>query len=109
MATTKRKQSSNQADRTATKTVAGKRKETQKNPPPRSGRERSSTGDTKSGAVLALLNKPDGATIADMTGATGWQPHSVRGFLSGALKKKQGLAIKSEKGEDGQRRYRIAS
>ena len=64
-----------------------------------------SKGDT----ILGLLKQQGGVTLAEMTGATGWQAHSVRGFLSGSLKKKLGLTIVSEKGDDGQRRYHIAS
>jgi hypothetical protein len=61
----------------------------------------------KLGAVVALLRRPDGASLTDMMAATGWQAHSVRGAMSGALKKKLGLAILSEKTDAG-RTYRIA-
>lgn len=54
--------------------------------------------------LQALLATEGGATISDMTAATGWQAHSVRGAMAGALKKR-GLAITSEKVE-GMRRYR---
>ena len=64
---------------------------------------------TKGSTIVGLLKLKNGATIVDLTKATGWQSHSVRGFLSGALKKKAGLIIASEKGDDGERRYRIAS
>jgi hypothetical protein len=103
MPTTKRKSSSKQTDRTATKPAGGKKAFSPK------GVVSPKKAVTKGDAVAALLKKSTGATIVEMTNATGWQPHSVRGFLSGALKKKQGLTIKSEKDEDGQRRYRIAS
>lgn len=62
---------------------------------------------TKHDRVLTLLSSCDGATIADMMEATGWQPHSVRGFLAGTVKKKLGLPIKSTKAEGELRRYRI--
>jgi hypothetical protein len=54
--------------------------------------------------LAALLARPDGASIAEMMAATGWQPHSVRGALAGALKRR-GLAITSDRIE-GVRRYR---
>lgn len=53
--------------------------------------------------LQALLTRPDGASIADMVEATGWQQHSVRGAMAGALKKR-GVTITSEK-IDGARRY----
>lgn len=57
--------------------------------------------------VVALLRRPQGATIEAMIAATGWQAHTVRGAMSGALKKKARLTITSEK-VDGVRTYRIA-
>lgn len=59
---------------------------------------------TKLAILLALLKRPEGATLADLTQATGWQAHSVRGALAGALKK-AGLTITSSK-EEGVRTYR---
>jgi hypothetical protein len=56
---------------------------------------------------LCLLRRPDGATIADMTDATGWQAHSVRGALSGVIGKKLGLKVVSEKEADRGRVYRL--
>ena len=54
-----------------------------------------------------MLKRPDGATLKELMKATGWQPHSVRGFLSGAVGKKLGLTVKSVKGEDGERSYSV--
>ena len=62
-------------------------------------------GITKLALLVAHLSAPGGATIAELCKATGWQPHSVRGGLAGALRRK-GHVIRSEK-EGGQRRYRI--
>jgi len=64
---------------------------------------------TKQAACLALLRGADGASIDELQKATGWQAHSVRGFLAGAVKKKLGLALTSDKDAGGVRRYRIAS
>lgn len=62
---------------------------------------------TKLDRMVGVLRDPGGASIADLVSATGWQPHSVRGALAGALKKK-GHAVVSEK-IDGIRRYRIGA
>lgn len=45
--------------------------------------------------------------LVDSRKATGWQPHSVRGFLSGVIRKKMGLTVTSRKGDDGERRYSV--
>ncbi len=63
---------------------------------------------TKSEKIIQLLKRRSGATIAELQKATGWQAHSVRGFISGTLKKRMELNVISEKAEDGPRRYRIA-
>ena len=62
---------------------------------------------TKTQQCLTLLNSLDGATIDELQAATGWQAHSVRGFLAGTVKKKLGLILDSKKTEDGVRRYRV--
>ena len=61
----------------------------------------------KTGRVLKLLQRPGGATLKQLIAATHWQPHSVRGFLSGAVKKKMGLEIESSKGATGDRSYSV--
>ena len=66
-------------------------------------------GHGKGATIVGLLHRKEGATLADLTKATGWQPHSVRGFLSAQVGKKLGLKLKSSKREDGQRVYQIAS
>jgi DNA-binding IclR family transcriptional regulator len=62
---------------------------------------------TKADKLLKLLRRDTGATIAELARATGWQRHSVHGFMSGTLKKKQGYEIKNTKDADRDRRYRI--
>jgi hypothetical protein len=64
---------------------------------------------SKTAKILALLKRPGGASLTQLRKATGWQAHSVRGFLSGALKKKMGLRIDSAKAADGERTYSVAS
>ena len=66
-------------------------------------------GTTKLAQLEALLRRPEGATLDQISASIGWQAHSVRGAMSGTLKKKQGLTISSDKAEDGQRIYRIAA
>lgn len=60
----------------------------------------------KLGAIVVLMRRPEGATLVQMSAATGWQTHSVRGAIAGSLKKKHGLTIVSEPAEGG-RVYRI--
>jgi len=62
---------------------------------------------SKTAKILDLLKRPGGATAKELQKAAGWQPHSVRGFLSGTVRKKLGLAITSTKGEDRERSYAV--
>ena len=62
---------------------------------------------SKTARILELLKRPSGVTGKELMKATGWQPHSVRGFLSGTVGKKMGLTVVSSKAEDGQRTYSI--
>jgi hypothetical protein len=64
---------------------------------------------TKKKIVLELLRRPTGATLTELTEATGWQAHSVRGFLSGAIRTKMGLQVDSSKRPDGSRTYSIVT
>jgi hypothetical protein len=63
---------------------------------------------TKLAQLEAMLRRPNGVTIEQISKSLAWQAHSVRGAMSGALKKKQGLTITNEKTDDGRRLYRIA-
>lgn len=71
-------------------------------------RVRSTRQNSKQAQVIAMLRRPEGATIRQIVEATGWQPHTVRGTMAGALKKKLGLTIVSEKVPGGERIYRLA-
>jgi hypothetical protein len=62
---------------------------------------------TKQAMLIAMLRTEGGATIEEIVAATGWLPHTVRGAMSGALKKKLGLTITSEKVDGRARCYRI--
>jgi len=68
--------------------------------PPRDG--------TKIATVLDLLRQPGGTTIADISAATGWQSHTVRGALAGAIGRRMGLKVISHKENGEARRYRLA-
>ncbi|MEM7429662.1 MAG: DUF3489 domain-containing protein [Pseudomonadota bacterium] len=63
---------------------------------------------TKSERIIKLLRRTSGASLAELQKATGWQAHSVRGFLSGTVRKKLNLNLLSETDDKAQRRYRIA-
>jgi hypothetical protein len=71
--------------------------------------KRRSRNNSKQAQVIAMLRRPEGATIANICEATGWQQHTVRGTFAGAFKKKLGLDITSTKEAGGERVYRIAS
>jgi hypothetical protein len=64
---------------------------------------------TKQAVLIELLTRAEGATLPQMTEATGWQVHTVRGAMAGALKKKLGLEITSEKQAGADRIYRITN
>src|SRR5437868_6218228 len=64
---------------------------------------------SKTATVLELLKRPGGVTAKELMKTTGWQAHSVRGFLSGTVGKKMGLTVTSTKGEDGERSYSVKS
>ena len=63
---------------------------------------------SKKAQVLDLLRRPNGASLDEIMTETGWQAHTVRGFISHAITKKMGLAVESLRGEDKVRTYRVA-
>lgn len=63
---------------------------------------------TKLAAIIDAMRHTGGATIAQMMAGTGWQAHTVRGAISGMVRKRLGYEVVTEKGADGQRAYRIA-
>lgn len=91
------------------KAEAPRRQTRSKSPVRPRGRVTPAAAKTKQQVCLDLLNRPNGATVEELQAATGWQQHSVRGFLAGAVKKKLGLTLLSEKLDAGPRHYRIAS
>ena len=62
---------------------------------------------SKAAKVLDLLKRSGGVTLKELIKATGWQPHSVRGYLSGTVGKKMKLTVASAKDADGERRYSV--
>lgn len=104
-ATKKATRGARRANVTPAKGKAAK-KATPKKKVPRSARNDAREG-SKTATILELLKRPEGATAKELLKATGWQPHSLRGFLSGTVGKKMGLAVTSTKGVDGERCYSI--
>ena len=70
-------------------------------------RKKKAAPQSKSDRVLTLLRQSGGASLDELMKATKWQAHSVRGFLSGAVKKRKGLMVMSAMDGEGNRRYRI--
>lgn len=75
-------------------------------PPPAPVARRTREG-TKQDVLIAMLRRPEGATIPELAETLGWAPHSVRGAIAAGLKKRLGLDVVSEKVAEGPRRYRI--
>lgn len=65
--------------------------------------------NSKQAQMIELLKRPDGATLNQLVEVTGWQAHTVRGAMAGALKKKLSLNIVSEKTDGQERKYRITT
>jgi hypothetical protein len=89
------------------KTKSAKKATSAKKAPKGAKKANGGRAGSKTDAVLELLKRPGGVTAKELMKVTGWQPHSVRGFLSGTIGKKKGLTVTSAKSEDGERRYSI--
>ena len=90
-----------------TKGKAGKKASPAKKAPKGQKKADGARDGSKAAKVLELLKQPGGASLKEIMKATTWQAHSVRGFLSGTLRKKLGLTVTSTKSEDGERTYSI--
>jgi len=75
---------------------------------PAAGQVRKTRPDTKQAKLVAMLQSPEGASLDEIVAATGWQAHTVRGAIAGALKKKLGLTVTSDKIGGRGRVYRVA-
>jgi Protein of unknown function (DUF3489) len=91
------------------KTKSGKKANPAKKAPKGQKKASAVRDGSKTAKVLDLLKRPGGVTAKELMKATGWQPHSVRGFLSGTIRKKMSLTVISTKGEDGERTYSVKS
>jgi len=75
---------------------------------PKSAKKAAGARDgSKTATILEMLKRSGGATAAELLKSTGWQAHSLRGFISGTLGKKMGLTVVSTKGQDGERTYSV--
>jgi len=89
------------------KAKSGKKASPAKKAPKSAKKAAGARDGSKTSKVLELLKRPGGVSAKELAKATGWQPHSIRGFLSGTVGKKMGLTVTSTKGEDGERTYSI--
>jgi hypothetical protein len=94
------------ATKKASKATAAKKPIAKKAARPAAGKGEVRDG-TKKAIVLELLRRKQGATTAEIAKATDWQNHSIRGFISGNVTKKMGLAVQPSKNEAGERTYKI--
>ena len=94
-----KKQAKAAASKKAAKSAKPASKDASKAAAPREG--------SKKETVIAMMRRKDGATLAEIAAATGWQNHSIRGFVSGQLTKRLGLTVESAKNASGERTYRI--
>ena len=92
----------------ATKNAKSGKKATPVKKAPKGAKKATGARDgSKTAAILEMLKRASGASAQELLKMTGWQPHSLRGFLSGTVGKKLGLTVVSTKGEDGERSYSV--
>ena len=89
------------------KSKAGKKATPPKKAPKGHKKAGAARDGSKAAKILDLLRRADGGSLKELMKATGWQAHSVRGFLSGTIRKKLGLKVASTRTEDGERTYSI--
>jgi Protein of unknown function (DUF3489) len=110
-ATKKPRVGARRANVAPTKSKAGKKATPAKKAPTARTKAKVAKSGARSGSktakILDLLKRPGGATAKELLKLTGWQAHSLRGFLSGTVGKKMGLTVTSVKGEDGERVYSV--
>ncbi|MCU1248125.1 MAG: hypothetical protein JWQ49_1154 [Edaphobacter sp.] len=90
-------------------TPATKKATRQKKAPTGEPKAKATREGSKTATILELLKREGGVSLKGIMEATGWQAHSVRGFVSGTLGKKMGLTVVSTKGADGERTYTLGS
>ena len=90
------------------KTAGAKPRAKARTASPANSKDRAAPSQSKQDRVIRMLRRQSGVTVEDIIAKTGWQPHSVRGFFSGLVKKKLKLPLVSEVGKDGVRRYHVA-
>jgi hypothetical protein len=94
----------------STKNVAATRRSKHSTNTPRKGASQNNVAprpESKRNLILGMLRRKQGASLAEMQAASGWQAHSVRGLMSGTVKKVLGLKLQSIKPKDGERRYSV--
>ena len=89
------------------KAKSGKTATGAKKAPKRAGKAEGARDGSKASKILELLKQEGGATLESLMKATGWRAHSVRGFLSGTIRKKMGVEVTSAKTEKGERTYQV--
>jgi Protein of unknown function (DUF3489) len=104
---TKKARVAKRAGNVAPKKAKSRKKAATKKAPTGAKKATGARDGSKTATILEMLKRTGGATAKELLKATGWQPHSLRGFISGTLGKKMGLTVASTKGEDGERSYSV--